>query len=99
MAGEKLFENRVKKFLTDEGCWFIKYWAGAAYTKTGIPDLLICCNGYFVAAEVKSERGKPSKLQLWTIKRIQDAGGRALVLYPNGFEDFKTLIRGLKEKR
>jgi Holliday junction resolvase len=98
VTSEKLFENRVKKFLDDTGCWHIKYWAGAAYTKTGIPDLLICCNGYFVAVEVKSERGKPSELQLWTIEQIKSAGGRAFVLYPNGFEDFKTLIRELKDR-
>ena len=71
---EKQFENRAKDFLKEQGCWFVKYWAGAAYTKTGIPDLLVCCNGYFVGVEIKAERGKPSELQLWNIKRIQEAG-------------------------
>ena len=32
MATEKQFENKVKKFLENEKCWFIKYWGGAAYT-------------------------------------------------------------------
>ena len=40
MAAEKNFENKVKKFLKDKGAWVLKYWGGAAYTKSGIPDLL-----------------------------------------------------------
>ena len=71
MATEKQFENKVKKFLDEQGCWFIKYWGGAAYTKSGIPDLLICCNGYFLGVELKGEHGKPSELQLWNIEKIR----------------------------
>jgi hypothetical protein len=92
MASEKLFENRVKKFLKDKGCWFIKYWGGAAFTKAGIPDLLICCNGYFIAAEIKGDGGNPSDLQLYNIEQIEKAGGIGLVIYPYQFNDFKRLI-------
>lgn len=58
--------------------------------------MLICCNGYFVAVEVKAENGKPSDLQLWNIEQIKKAGGIAMVLYPNQFEDFKKIIISLK---
>ena len=44
MAAEKNFENKIKGFLKDHGCWFLKYWGGAAYTKSGIPDILACCD-------------------------------------------------------
>lgn len=97
MAQEKDFENKVKKFLKDEGCYFIKYWGGAAYTQKGIPDLLICCAGFFLGIELKSEKGKPSELQLWNIEKIKQAGGYAQVLYPDQFEDFKATIKFLKE--
>lgn len=43
MAAEKNFENKVKKFLKENGCWILKYWGGAAFTRSGIPDLLVCC--------------------------------------------------------
>ena len=36
MAAEKNFENRVKKYLEEKGCWYIKYWGGAAYTKADL---------------------------------------------------------------
>lgn len=96
IAKEKNFENKIKKFLKDQDCYFIKYWGGGQFTKSGVPDLLICCNGYFVAVEVKAENGKPSELQLWNIEQIKKAGGIAMVLYPNQFEDFKKVIVSLK---
>jgi hypothetical protein len=98
VGSEKQFENKVKKFLKDEGCWLIKYWGGAVFTKTGIPDLLICCNGYFIAVELKAPNGKPTELQLWNIENIRKAGGIGLILYPKDFDYLKQLIKELKGK-
>lgn len=95
MAGEKQFENKIKKFLKDNGCWFVKYFANRN-TRAGVPDLLACVNGYFVAIEVKAENGKPSELQLWNVEQIRKAGGIAIVLYPDQFDDFKELVDLLK---
>ena len=92
MAAEKNFENRVKAFLKEQGCWVLKYWGGGQFTKAGIPDLLVCCNGHFLAVELKAANGRPSPLQLHTIEKIGKAGGTALVLYPKDFEAFKKLI-------
>lgn len=96
MASEKIFENKIKKFLTEHGAWYIKYWAGSQFTKEGIPDILSCINGYFVAIEVKGPTGRPTPLQLHTIREIRNAGGFAFVLYPSAFEDFKDFICRLK---
>lgn len=97
MAGEKNFENKIKKFLKDEGCWYVKYFANRN-TRSGVPDLLACVNGYFVAIEVKAENGKPSDLQLWNVKQIREAGGIAIILYPDQFDKFKELVMSLKNK-
>ncbi len=98
MASEKSFENKIKKYLRDIGCWFIKYWGGAVYTKAGVPDLLVCCGGLFLAVEVKGDKGKPSELQLYDIRKIIEAGGYGIVLYPNQFQDFKRLCEFLQSK-
>lgn len=97
MAAEKTFENKVKKFLSDQGVWHVKYFANRM-TKIGIPDILACVNGYFVAIEVKAPRGKPSELQLWNRDKIRDARGIVIVLYPDQFEEFKELIITLNKK-
>lgn len=96
IAQEKNFENKIKKFLKDEGAWYIKYWAGSQFTKDGIPDILACVNGHFVAIEVKAQNGKPSDLQLHVISKIRQAGGFAFVVYPSGFEKLKDFIYQLK---
>lgn len=95
MAQEKNFEQRVKNFLEAENCWFVKFFANA-YTKAGVPDLLVCCNGYFLGVELKAPNGKPSELQKWNIEKIKAAGGIGVVLYPKDFDDFKDLIHQLK---
>lgn len=95
MANEKNFENKIKKYLKDNGCWHVKFFANGM-TKVGVPDILACVNGLFVAIEVKASNGKPSELQLWNIEKIRQSGGIAIVLYPKHWEEFKTLICKLK---
>ena len=97
MASEKLFENKIKNFLKLDGIWFIKYWAGSQFTKAGIPDLLCCIKGKFIAIEVKGQNGKPSELQLYNIKKIRESGGFAFVLYPSAFESFKKFILNIDD--
>ena len=89
---EKQFENKVKAFLKDQGCYFIKYWGGGQFTKAGVPDLLICCNGRFLGVELKASGGKPTDLQLHHLDQIRKAGGIGILLYPKGFEKFKQKI-------
>lgn len=97
MAKEKDLEDKVKRFLRDNGCWYVKYWGGGGYTKSGIPDLLVCCEGVFLGVELKAPRGKPSDLQLKHLHRIRDSGGLAVLLYPRDLELFKNLIRAIRK--
>ena len=50
---------------------------GGMYGTAGIPDIIACINGRFVAFEVKTPTGKLTKLQEITIQKIRDANGRA----------------------
>lgn len=95
MAEEKTFENKIKKYLKEKGAWYIKYWGGGQFTKEGIPDLLVCYKGMFIAIEVKASKGKPSELQLYHLRKIKEAGGKAFLLYPQDFEGFKQYIESL----
>lgn len=70
----------------------MKFFANA-YTKSGIPDILCCCNGYFVAVEVKAQNGKPSELQKWNIRKINETNGFGVILYPDQLDDFKEMIQ------
>lgn len=96
MAAEKTFENKIKKFLKTQGAWFIKYWAGAQFTKAGVPDIIACVHGYFIGIEVKAPNGKPSELQLYNLRKIREAGGFCFIVYPSGYEDFREFILKLR---
>lgn len=91
---EKQFENKIKKFLKSHDIWFFKVWGGG-FQKSGIPDLICCVNGHFVAIEVKGSNGKPTELQKYNIRKINESSGIGLILYPNQFEGFKKLIQDL----
>lgn len=104
MAEEKNFENRVKKWFQSIGIypsglkthgsqkgWYIKIWGGG-YQKSGIPDMLICVKGVFIGCELKAPNGTPSNLQIYNMRQIDQAGGYAVLLYPEQFELFKNFI-------
>lgn len=91
---EKQFETKVKQFLKSHNIWFTKIWGGG-FQKAGIPDILACVNGRFVAIELKGSSGKPTELQKYNIKKINESNGVGIILYPKDFERFKKLILDL----
>jgi Holliday junction resolvase len=91
---EAQLQKKVEAFLRSQGLWFVKYWGGGQFTKVGVPDILACVNGQFVAIELKTETGRLSKLQEYNLAKIKESGGQALVLRPSGFAAFQELIRG-----
>ena len=97
MAQEKSFENKIKKYLDDKDAWYVKYWGGARFTTRGVPDILACVQGTFMGIEVKSSYGKPSPLQLHHLHKIDDAGGWAILAYPDDWGELKDLIDALHE--
>lgn len=93
MAAEKQFEMKVKKFLKTKGCWSLKYWGGASYTKSGVPDLLVSCSGRFMGIELKAPNGRPSPLQIVNLREIDRSGGFAILLYPDDYALFQSLVQ------
>ena len=99
MASEKKFENKVKSWLHQlqkEGqpIKFIKIWGGG-YQKAGIPDLICCINGIYFEVELKPSTGRPTELQEHNIKLTNSANGIGMILYPEGFEQFKAIVKGV----
>ncbi len=48
--------------------------------KSGIPDLLLCVNGLFLAMELKTPTGRVAPIQDATLNKIRFAGGWAWVI-------------------
>lgn len=75
---EKTIENQIKKWLEQQGYWWMKVH-GDVFQKSGVPDILACVNGKFVGIEVKRSGGRLSELQKYNIDKIRAAGGVAFV--------------------
>ena len=72
----------IRAYLRKRGAWEMKVLGGGRGVlkqRAGIPDLLVCYRGLFVALEVKRPRGKVSDAQALEIRRIQEAQGVAQV--------------------
>jgi len=74
-------------------CFFFKEHGGQ-YGTAGLPDIIVCYRGRFVAFEVKTPSGRPSKLQEITIQRIKAAKGQACIV--RSVEDVKQILDTLE---
>lgn len=57
---------------------------------SGIPDIIVCYKGHFLAIELKVGSNKPTALQRAQLQRIEQAGGDAIVAY--SLAEVKDLI-------
>lgn len=94
---EKAIENKIKQYLkTVEDLYFFKEHGGL-YGTAGVPDIICCYKGRFIALEVKAPDGKPTALQDATIRRIIGAGGIARIV--RSLEEVKSIIGGVDETK
>ena len=112
MAGEKNFENRLKRWLEGEGIYplghpadkmpvapygyYEKRWGGGRYQKSGLPDMRIVVNGLALEVELKDTNGTPSELQKHNIRQINRSMGLGFILYPEGFPEFQKIVKVVK---
>lgn len=77
---ESAIQHKIIKYLNSlEDCKAVKY-QGGYYSKNGTPDILCCYQGHFIAFEVKTEKGKATKLQQIEIEGWQKSGASALIV-------------------
>lgn len=84
---EHQFQTKFLRELRQYG-WFYK--ASDRY-RAGIPDIIGCVKGAFVALELKVEPNRTTKLQDYEIERIEkEMGYVAVVSYNNKTKMYKT---------
>lgn len=93
MNENDLIKN-IKEYLkTVKDCF---YWKehGGIYGTAGIPDIIVCYKGRFIAFECKVGTNKATVLQEITIRQILKAGGYALVV--RSLDEVKQVIEAFK---
>lgn len=93
---EKTIVNAIIKYLKTLNYCFCFKEHGGIYSTSGIPDIIACIGGRFVAFEVKTPSGKLSMLQESMLKKINSAKGIACKV--TSVEEVKAIVAGLTEK-
>lgn len=96
-TSEKKVKDRVVKILKDNGVYYF-FPATYGMGRSGVPDIICCVNGRFIAIECKAGGNKPTTLQQRELKLIADAGGSALVINEQNVEGVAAIVRILKEE-
>jgi Holliday junction resolvase len=90
---EKKVKDKVKKVLEKLGCYYF-YPATGGFGKSGVPDIVICFKGHFVAIECKAGDNKPTALQEMNMKKIRENGGSTIVINEANLSDVESWLTG-----
>jgi len=92
MKESQLILNIRKYLATIPGCF---YWKehGCQYGTAGIPDIIVCHKGKFIALEAKVGRNQPTRLQAATNELIRRAGGVAAVV--RSVDEVKEIMQAI----
>ena len=77
---ESGFQRSIQREIEKRGGYCVKQH-GSMITAVGIPDLLVCYKGMFIAFEAKVDNNKPSKAQGVNLRNILKAGGFTAVVW------------------
>lgn len=67
------------------------------FGRAGIPDIIACFHGRFIAIECKAGKGKTTALQDRELERIDAAGGVALVIRETNIEAVETALQLIRK--
>jgi len=95
VMAEKQIVTAILRYLKTVPCCFAWKEHGGIYGTAGIPDIIACIRGRFVAFEVKMASGRLTKLQEATIQKIKDAKGKAYKV--TSVEEVKKILDNLED--
>lgn len=92
MTPEGKVKAKLKKSLDTIGCYYF-YPQTGGYGRSGVPDIIICHKGKFIAIECKAGDNKPTALQEYNIDLIRRNQGLAMVANESNIELILTKIK------
>ena len=94
---ESQLQRDIRQYIREQGGYAIKYHS-SQYTEKGIPDILACYKGYFIAIETnrKGHKGEQTEYQKIHERNIYKAGG--IYLLCDRIEEVKELLSRFDKK-
>ena len=96
MTPEKKVKNEVVKILKSMGVYYF-YPVASGYMKSGVPDIVCCIKGKFVAIECKAGKNKTTAIQDKNINAIRSNEGIAMVINEDNLEFMRMVIHEIIE--
>ncbi len=88
---EKKVKNAVRKVLDRLGIYHFMP-PGMGLGRSGIPDIIGCCNGSFIAIECKAGKGQLTALQTRELNAIKATGGFTFVAREYNLEEMEERL-------
>ena len=82
-------KTAVRKMLAKHGIYYFMP-PGMGLGRSGIPDIIGCYKGKFIAIECKAGKGKTTALQERELEWIKDAGGFTFVAREDNLEELEV---------
>lgn len=98
MTPEAKVKKQVRDLLDTEGVYYFTPFGGG-YGRAGIPDIVCCVNGFFLAIECKAGKGQTTALQERELENIRMSGGLALVVYEGDFHIVSSAVLVLQQRK
>lgn len=95
MTPEAKVKAAVRKLLDEQGIYYF-FPPANGYGRAGIPDVVGCFHGKFIAVECKAGKNKTTALQDRELARIAEAGGFAFVANEHNLDELKEKLAWLK---
>jgi len=85
----------VRKLLVEFGIYYFSPSANG-YGRAGIPDIICCFGGRFIAIECKAGKGTTTALQDRELAAIRTAGGMAVVVNETNIDELKEKLQWMR---
>ena len=91
MTPEAKVKNSCTKILKAHKVYYF-FPATHGYGRSGVPDIICCYKGKFIAIECKAGKNKPTALQEKELAEIRSAGGIALVIREDNVYELEGIL-------
>jgi Holliday junction resolvase len=94
LSPEGKVKAEVVKILRRHDVYYF-FAAMNGYGRSGVPDIICCANGKFLAIECKAGANETTPLQDKEIAKIQSAKGNAVVARETNLDIVETIVKEL----
>jgi Holliday junction resolvase len=92
MTPEAKVKASVTAILKEFGAYYFSPMTGG-FGRSGVPDIICCYRGFFIAIECKAGKNKPTALQEREMAKVNSAGGTAVLINESNVHTVRAILK------